>query len=192
MLANALEQPAHGALFEVACSVSWLVTRPEKADDLLQRADANLNVIQLTKSSAVKQFAALDEKSAHRVKCRFALVLAKLVERLHHCAIQIPRPEFQAAIPGDRRTSFGTDSPVRTVGNPDLVERLHIGQIETVPQVNHRPQHGGMPDAAAPLFAFRFGPATWPSVPRCPPKNNSRGPASPTDYGSNAMSLSVR
>ena len=119
-------------------------------------------MIQFTKTSAGIQFAALDEKPAPGIKRWLAFLLTKLVERLHHRAIQISRPKFQTAILCDRRTSLGANLQISIVSGPDLLECLRVGKIEAVAQVNHSAQHGGMFDFAVVLLAFRLGPASRP------------------------------
>lgn len=143
---------------------SFCLTRlgPEKADDSIQRADTYLDVIEFTKSSAGIQFAPLDEEAAHGAKRRIAFLLTKLVERLHYRAIQISRPKFQTAILCDRRASLSANLQISIVGGPDLFERLCVGKIEAITQVNHRAQNGGMFNFAVGPFAFRLGPASRP------------------------------
>ena len=63
-------------------AVNRLFKRPEITDDLLERADTYLDVIQLSKSGAWIQFAALSKKTAHGVKLRLAFFPTKLVKRL--------------------------------------------------------------------------------------------------------------
>ena len=79
--------------------VNRLFTRPEVTDDLQEPADTYLDVIQLSESDIWIQFAALSKKAAHGVKLRLAFFPTKLVERFHHRAVQIPRPQIRAAVP---------------------------------------------------------------------------------------------
>ena len=120
-----------------------LSTRPEAADDLLWRADADLNVIQLTEPGAWIQVPSLHEKPSDGVKRLPAFFLTELVERFHHRAIQVARPQFQTAIPGDQRARLGADLQVR-VASAELrfqitVRRIHPG--------------GGQKAASQPLVA---------------------------------------
>ena len=139
-----------------------LVPRPEAADDLLGRANTDLNVIQFAKSGARIQFAAFNEETANRVKRHLVFLLTKLVKGFHDRAIQISRPQIGASISRFLYARRIAKPPVFIMRRPDLLERFHIGKVQAVAEVNHRAQHCGMFDFAAVPFAFLLGPASRP------------------------------
>jgi len=141
-------------------AVNRLFTRPEVTDDLLERADTYLDVIQLSKSGTRIQFAALSKKTTHGVKLRLAFFSTKLVKRFHHRAIQIPRPQIRATVLCLFYACRVAKTLVFSMRRPDLLERLRIGKVEAVTQVNHSTQRGGMPYFAATLCAFILSPAS--------------------------------
>jgi len=79
----------------------WSWARPEAADDLWGRPDADLNVVQLAEPGVGIQFASFHKKSSNGVIRLLFLFKPKLVERLHYGAIQISRPKVRAAVLGD-------------------------------------------------------------------------------------------
>ena len=108
-----------------------------------------MDVIQFTKSSAVIQFAALNEKPANRVKRRLPFLQTKLVERFHHRAIQIPRPQIRATVLRHFYACRIAESLVFIMRRLDLLKRFRVGKIKAVAQINHRAQHGGTLNFAA-------------------------------------------
>ena len=118
-------------------AVNRLFARPEVTDDLLERADTYLDVIQLSKSGAWIQFAALSKKTAHGVKLRLAFFSSKLVKRFHHRAIQIPRPQIRATVSCLFYAGRIAKALVFSMRRSDLLERLRIGKVEALTQINH-------------------------------------------------------
>ena len=128
----------------------------------MERADANLDVIQFPKSSAFIQFAALNEKPAHGVKRWLALFLTKLVKRFHHGAVQIPRPQIGTTVSRHFYACGFAEPRILIMRRPDLLEGFRVSKIEAIAQINHRAQRRRMLDLAPAPFAFCLGPASCP------------------------------
>lgn len=87
------------------------------------------------------------------------IFFAKLVQRLHHRAIQIAGSEFSTTILCNWRSSLGANLQITFVSYFDLFERFGIGEIEAVTKIDDCSQHRWLLDFAVFLTAFLFRPA---------------------------------
>jgi len=143
----------------VPVGVSNVSAREEITDDLFGRTNADLNVIQFAKAGGRIQGASLQEKAASRVERLFSFLLAQPVERFNHRAVKTADLEVCAAILRWRKAGGGTDFEVSLMGVFDEGQRFGIGEVQAVPQVNHRAQDGGRIDLACGSPSLRLRPA---------------------------------
>lgn len=87
------------------------------------------------------------------------MFLTKLVQCLHYRAVQLSRLAFRAAILRARHAILGAYFHIIIVRAPDLFERLCIGKIEAVAQINHGARHNGVPDLTAVPPTFLLPPS---------------------------------
>jgi hypothetical protein len=133
--------------------------RPKAADNLLGRADTDLDVIEFTESGASIQLVSFHEKPSNAVKRLLILFLTKLMEGFQHGTIQLSGAEMGSAIPRNQRARLVTELQISIVSNPDLFERLRVGKVEAIAQINDRAHYSGIFDFAAMSLAFLMCPA---------------------------------
>ena len=146
-------------LSPVPVGVSNVSAREEITDDLFGRTNADLNVIQFAETGGRIQGASLQEKAANRIERFFAFLLAQVVERFNHRAVKTADLEVCAAILRRRKARGGTDFEVSLMGVFDEGQRFGIGEVQAIPQVNHRAQDGGGFDFASVWSSLRLCPA---------------------------------
>ncbi len=140
-------------------SLLWRWMRPEVADYLPGPADAYLNMVQFTESGVSIEFLPLHKKSTDGVIRLLFLFATKLVECLHYGAIQIPRPKLRSAVPCRLQIRGTAKSSVLLIRGLDVGERLYVGEIETVAEVNDRTQDSRIFNFAVITLAFCKRPA---------------------------------
>ena len=146
-------------LSPVPVGVSNVSAREEITDDLFGRTNADLNVIQFAEAGGRIQGASLQEKAASRVERFFAFLLAQPVERFNHRAVKTADLQVCAVILRRGKARGGTDFEVSLMGVFYEGQRFGIGEVQAVPQVNHRAQDGGGFDFASVSSSLRLRPA---------------------------------
>lgn len=134
------------------------VSRQKVADDLLGRAYADLNVIQLAKARAGIQSTPFQEKAAHGVERLFSFFRAKLMKGFDHRAVEKSRAQFRAAIGRCGGTRRSARAGIKFMRAFDEGERLGFGEVEAMAELDDRAKHGGSFDFGAVPLGLGFRP----------------------------------
>ncbi len=143
------EEPATRNAFPICADPHHLrlssasrVARQKVPDDLSRRSNADLDVIQFTESGRRIKRVSFHEKSPDRIERRTVLVMAELVQRFDHSAVQIPCSQARPTITSLLGVSRAANPAVGFMRHFDLGQRLRIDEIKTMPQIDNCSQNG--------------------------------------------------
>ena len=134
------------------------VARPEITDDPLWRTDTNLNMVEFAESRRRIQLPPFHKKAANGIEFWFVFHPAKLMQRFNYRTIKVTGTQIRPAIFRHCHSGNFAELGVGGMSFLHLFQRLRIGEIETVTEVNDRAEHGRIFNLAAGLPAFSFGP----------------------------------